>query len=254
MDLVDLNKRSVRLGIPKAIVEKDYVLSVALLAISNSILRNRLVFKGGTAFKKAWFSQSRFSEDLDFTVLSGVEEDVQKELERLLENKEISGVRFGTLKREKTRAGLRAAIKYSSFLEHAQRIRFDFSFRENLASKPVEKALFDDYGIGVASMRVLSLEEILAEKIHALSCRVVARDLYDLWFLRKNGVGTSESIVERKFSYYHERYEPAMLAMRLEFFRPKWKMELELFLPKVPDFDELGAEAMEMLKTAVEKG
>ena len=56
-------------AVPLAIVEKDFALSVILRAIAGSGLRDALVFKGGTAIKKAYFPKARFSEDLDFTVV-----------------------------------------------------------------------------------------------------------------------------------------------------------------------------------------
>lgn len=62
------------------VVEKDYVITWLLLGISDSTLRNILAFKGGTALKKAYFEDYRFSEDLDFTVLSNLEVDRLLEL------------------------------------------------------------------------------------------------------------------------------------------------------------------------------
>jgi predicted nucleotidyltransferase component of viral defense system len=51
-------------------IEKDYVLTWVLFAISkNKTLNNALVFKGGTVLKKAYFEDYRFSEDLDFTLI-----------------------------------------------------------------------------------------------------------------------------------------------------------------------------------------
>lgn len=51
-------------------IEKDYVLSWVLFAISkNKMLNKALVFKGGTVLKKAYFEDYRFSEDLDFTLI-----------------------------------------------------------------------------------------------------------------------------------------------------------------------------------------
>lgn len=49
-------------------IEKDYILSWILHGLSQeSFLKNNLVFKGGTALKKFYFQDYRFSEDLDFT-------------------------------------------------------------------------------------------------------------------------------------------------------------------------------------------
>ena len=47
-----------RLGIPWEVLKRDFMLS--------------WVFKGGTALKKCYFGDYRFSEDLDFSGLEGI--------------------------------------------------------------------------------------------------------------------------------------------------------------------------------------
>jgi predicted nucleotidyltransferase component of viral defense system len=50
------------------IVEKDYALSYLLAAIATTDgLGENLVLKGGTALKKLYFPDYRFSEDLDYS-------------------------------------------------------------------------------------------------------------------------------------------------------------------------------------------
>ena len=62
-----------RLGIPWEVLERDYLLSWILAGIGQvDSLRETLVFKGGTALKKCYFGDYRFSEDLDFSGLEGV--------------------------------------------------------------------------------------------------------------------------------------------------------------------------------------
>lgn len=52
-------------------IEKDYILSWILQGVAkNENLAKALVFKGGTALKKAYFKDYRFSENLDFTLLN----------------------------------------------------------------------------------------------------------------------------------------------------------------------------------------
>ena len=54
--------------IPEAVLERDYCLSWFLVGISQTrFLQEILVFKGGTAIKKCYIPDYRFSEDLDFT-------------------------------------------------------------------------------------------------------------------------------------------------------------------------------------------
>lgn len=62
-----------RTGMGWEVLERDYVLSWILAGISrHGQLRETLVFKGGTALKKCYFGDYRFSEDLDFSGLAGV--------------------------------------------------------------------------------------------------------------------------------------------------------------------------------------
>ena len=59
-----------RLGLPWEVLERDYLLSWVLAGIARTpALRDSLAFKGGTALKKCYFRDYRFSEDLDFTGL-----------------------------------------------------------------------------------------------------------------------------------------------------------------------------------------
>ncbi len=59
------NREKVGLGI----LEKDYVLTQVLNNISQiDEMAGLFVFKGGTALRKTYFPDWRYSEDLDFTV------------------------------------------------------------------------------------------------------------------------------------------------------------------------------------------
>jgi len=62
-----------RLAVPWEVLERDYLLSWVLAGISSvDVLGRTLVFKGGTALKKCYFGDYRFSEDLDFSGVAGV--------------------------------------------------------------------------------------------------------------------------------------------------------------------------------------
>jgi len=62
-----------RTGMGWEVLERDYFLSWILAGISrHEPLRKTLVFKGGTALKKCYFGDYRFSEDLDSSGLAGV--------------------------------------------------------------------------------------------------------------------------------------------------------------------------------------
>lgn len=66
LDRTELNIRNKKLNYPLAIAEKDYFLAIVSKIIYNSPLREKLVFKGGTALHHTYLPELRFSEDLDF--------------------------------------------------------------------------------------------------------------------------------------------------------------------------------------------
>ena len=75
-------------GLSWEIIEKDYILSWVLAGIAaNKKLQNELIFKGGTALKKCYFGNYRFSEDLDFTAKEGIVRGdlLEKEIEKSCE-------------------------------------------------------------------------------------------------------------------------------------------------------------------------
>jgi len=57
-------------GVGLGIFEKDYIISCALAATSTTAhVKDSFIFKGGTALRKVYFPDWRYSEDLDFSVL-----------------------------------------------------------------------------------------------------------------------------------------------------------------------------------------
>ena len=73
-----LSNRLARAGgrrIVEAVLERDYCLAWFLVGLSRSALREKLLFKGGTALKRCYFGDYRFSEDLDFTLAEPMELD-----------------------------------------------------------------------------------------------------------------------------------------------------------------------------------
>jgi hypothetical protein len=57
-----------RVRIREDVLERDYCLTWLLCAFAQSDLQPVLAFNGGTALKRCYFADYRFSEDLDFTL------------------------------------------------------------------------------------------------------------------------------------------------------------------------------------------
>jgi predicted nucleotidyltransferase component of viral defense system len=68
-----LSNRLAREGgrrIREEVLERDYSLAWFPGGLAESDLNALLAFKGGTALKRCYFGDYRFSEDLDFTLLT----------------------------------------------------------------------------------------------------------------------------------------------------------------------------------------
>jgi hypothetical protein len=87
-----INEAAARIGIPSEAVEKDWWVTQTLRAISESTVREGLIFKGGTSLSKGWGLIRRFSEDIDLAMdrkIVGVDKTDQEitrsQIERLRE-------------------------------------------------------------------------------------------------------------------------------------------------------------------------
>ena len=172
-ELSFFNKRSLRYKLADA--EKDYLLAIVSKIIYDSTLRNKLVFKGGTAIHHCYMNQLRFSEDLDFTSLDksiGLEEvKAVLESQDFLEVKKHN-VSKATIKIE--RLGYTGPLGLPNFL------KVNIDFLQNVVLPAKEMEYKNAWGVK-AKVKIMDIKEICAEKIRAISDRARYRDFYDLF-------------------------------------------------------------------------
>jgi len=194
-------------GLPWEIIERDYILSWVLAGIGvNGKLQNELVFKGGTALKKCYFGEHRFSEDLDFTARRStprgdkLEEEIQRscglatELAQNFSPLELKVERY--TEKEPHPGNQEAFTVRGKFPWHRQflvRAMIEITVDEPIEINPIKRQIIHGYGEKISQeVFVYSLEEIMAEKIRAILqhlqkleergwSRSRARDYYDLW-------------------------------------------------------------------------
>ncbi len=167
-----INRRN-NLGYPLDAAEKDYFLALVSKIIYESPLREKLVFKGGTALYHTYLPQLRFSEDLDFTAISAIAlEEIKSVLAvyDFLELKEYFVSDF-TIKINR--------LKYSGPLGNPNSLKIEVDYAQNVVLPACEKEYRNAYGVQT-TVRVMDLREILAEKIRAASGRARYRDFYDI--------------------------------------------------------------------------
>jgi predicted nucleotidyltransferase component of viral defense system len=178
-------------------IEKDYILSWVLHGLSQeSFLKNNLVFKGGTALKKFYFQDYRFSEDLDFTLIDSSikpEEIISKCKQIFSYIKEKSNISLEIKDDELSKHGdLRFFIDYIGPLRGgigSRDVKVDITYGEIIINETQSLLMFNEYE-DLASLdttlQVYSLKEVFIEKLCALIDRTQPRDLYDIWHLLEN--------------------------------------------------------------------
>ncbi len=93
-----LREAALRMRVSQMVVEKDYALSYLLAGIAaNPDLSGTLIFKGGTALKKLYFGDYRFSEDLDFSAVDAPRGQALEEAVRAYQRPERADCAGGRL-------------------------------------------------------------------------------------------------------------------------------------------------------------
>jgi predicted nucleotidyltransferase component of viral defense system len=268
-DLSLLSNRLAERGgrrIPETVLERDYCLSWFLVGLSRSPLRDRLAFKGGTALKKCYFADYRFSEDLDFSL---VEETPWEEIERHLaaafeKTRRASGVeiRLDHLDRHSHENSHTFYLAYEGPLPGARgkTVKTDITIRERivlpLEDRPVLRG-YEEYRDlpEDARVRVYSLNEVAVEKTVALldRARNEPRDLYDLWFLTSGGRVDLSNLVDpiaRKLEFRGLTLAQAAKEFTAKEARYKklWQVRLAAQMAELPEFGAVYREVRRALR------
>ncbi len=227
---------------PLGTIEKDLAITCVLHSLSGSWLSEHLVFKGGTAIKKVYQPDARFSEDVDFTVRSLGGRDVTAAMQQLFPGRRVEAVQFGELLEEgSSRGGRRLRLSFLGPLRYRNSVRIDLSFRDDLIMETRRMATVHRYGDAVPSdLHVLDFSEIMAEKLRALMERGYARDYYDVWshIDRIQDKDVLRDLVKRKCAMADVEYAPGTIFEDgiLRLVETSWKVQLQHLLPAQVDF------------------
>ena len=187
---------------------KEIVQEIALLGLFRSGFFNKAAFYGGTALR-IFYGLDRFSEDLDFSLLSPKSDFNLSRYTKYIQN-ELGAYGFEMTVDEKTKS-VDTAIK-SAFIKGGTEIHLlkinsiknpikgvhadeQFKIKLEVDTNPPAGAKYEvKYQLTPIpySVRIFSPESLFAGKLHALLCRswgnrVKGRDFYDyIWYLSNN--------------------------------------------------------------------
>ena len=231
-----LKEKAGETNTPLWIIEKDYALSYLLAGISEvPSLKGALALKGGTAIKKAYFQKARFSEDLDFSTYSQLDDTAIREgvnqaaeiMENMLIEKGPFSVQCASLElrlpHPRRQIAYTIRVQYPYHREATCRLKVEITVDEPVFLAPESRIILHDYDeVFSANTKVYQISEIVAEKYRALiqslerlrnkgwGANRVCRDYYDLWWVlcRENLINSDiPSLVDRKCAVKDVTYE-----------------------------------------------
>jgi len=162
-------------------VEQDLIISRALIEIyTNSYLRQKLAFRGGTALHKLHFDKPyRYSEDLDFIQVEP--EAIGQTLDEL---KLVLDSWLGKPKRETKKDLIKLIYRIESTDGNPLKIKIEINSREHFLAKKIKACSYKintRWFNGHANVSSLELEWLIGSKLRALYQRKKGRDLFDLF-------------------------------------------------------------------------
>ena len=235
-------------GVGWIVVEKDYFLTLLLEGIAhNDDLRKNWVIKRGAALRKICFKRYRHSEDLDFTLINPMSgEEIIAHLEEV----------FAYVKKEHN-AEFRIKEEYSKAWFHDIKIQFmglkgikntitlDLISDEIIVDKIKEGRIVNPYYKKVITIKVYSLEEILAEKLRSILQRTRVRDYYDVWYMLhhvKIDPDKLKKIFSKKVKYKHLEFKDKRQLLeknKIEQAKAYYQRQIAHQLKRPPEFDKI---------------
>jgi len=243
-------------SIPVKTLEKNYILAWILVGIANLDMENLFVFKGGTALKMFFINNYRFSEDLDFTLLNPLGLEVLKEkLNRVYTSvMDKANIPIVFNRSEVHSNSYTIYVNFSgplgASIERGE-IKIDFTINELLLFPTKREKffnLYEEYADIPRNVEILvySIEEILIEKIISIidPGRNEPRDVYDLWFLLRNGLVKLDTlkdsfIKKAEFKYVNHANMVQMLEKKKVNYERLWANRLYHQVLDLPHFDQV---------------
>jgi predicted nucleotidyltransferase component of viral defense system len=243
-------------GVPSETIEKDYFIELILFYLAKDNQgKEKLIFRGGTALKKVYFPEYRFSEDLDFLVKEKEDlRDFTAQFENTIEKIKIE-YPYDLRKRIESGSNrLQVFISYDIVpeIKATKELKIDILQDPFTPATQKKQILFEhqEFKPEKAELRVYTLESVVVDKIsRILDVDNEPRDLYDLWYLLKLDLEINK-IKEgylQKFGYDLHCVN-LVSAIKNDDYRQNWEIRLTQQIKNLPGFKLALEELQEQLE------
>jgi predicted nucleotidyltransferase component of viral defense system len=256
IDYFQIQKLASLKEVPEDIIEKDYFIELLLYYLSNSkYFSEKADFRGGTALKKIYFPDYRYSEDLDF-IVTGKENlaDFEKELGEILlkvsDDFPFTPTKASNIKNDR----LQIFFSYNIIPEivSIKELKVDILNDFFIPSYEKKKIIFthQDFKGKEYKLNTYTLESVAADKIlKILDVDKEARDIYDLWYLLKldlNIFKIREELIKR-FGYDFN-FHNLLREINSTIYKKTWKLRLEKQVLNLKPCESVLKELEELIK------
>lgn len=262
--LSEINYFANNLHVPAETIEKDYIISWILYCLTRSSLKHNFIFYGGTAIKRIFFEEHRFSEDIDllssdvFTL-----NHILDQLDCLKYAKDEANIILNINQDNiiATKDRIQLYVNYSSYNEiigAPKEIRLDFCMDMQLFGQVSKKNVIETYSDlknRNINLSVMTLNTILSNKLGLLSdrSRNEPRDIFDIWFLLQR-IKNFEFNIDEVSKAYKEKYGYSvslgilLSALKNSAVQKNWELRLSKQISQLPDSKKIIKDIISMLQ------
>ncbi|MBM3701243.1 MAG: nucleotidyl transferase AbiEii/AbiGii toxin family protein [Actinobacteria bacterium] len=222
---------------------------------SNPFFKNISIFRGGTALKKIYFPEYRFSEDLDFVLkekadLRDIDEILNEVFMNISNDFPFKPTKVSSIKNER----LQVFVNYEIVPEIKinKELKLDVLkdiFTPSYVIKNIVFTHFDFVGIE-KELNAYTLESVVADKIlRILDVDKEARDIYDLWFILGLNYLNTDNLKDyfKKRSGFYLQIPNLIDEINSKVYKQTWKIRLENQVLDLPPYESVIEDLKELI-------
>jgi predicted nucleotidyltransferase component of viral defense system len=248
MDYFQAQRLASQQKVPVEIIEKDFLIEILLFYLGKeSFFKERFIFRGGTAIKKVYFTDYRFSEDIDFLLMEDQRFEIctkkYSEITEKINDDHPYGLNISLGESSQERLQLFIFYDIIPEIRSTKSLKVDISKDDVIPSYHRRKILFSyqQFKSGNVEVYAYDLESIASDKI----CRILdvdnePRDLYDLWYLLKLRINAAKIKREfRKRIGFDFRVPSLLREIKREEFKRNWEKRLRNQIANLPSYENV---------------
>lgn len=221
-------------GFDTDLLTKDYYVTAIVYLLRDV---KGIYFKGGTALQKIFLEYSRLSEDVDYTCTREIPV-ISEEIKDIILR---SGLFNKVTKDKDVKGFLRLVVHYKDLAGKDDAVFIDLNRRGRLCEKPETHKIHHFYqgDIPEFSVKTLSQDEMVAEKMAATMGRNKPRDHFDLFRMLEIGMKVNIDLVKKKCRQSGYGFSVIRVFNNAKKLKNRWDTDMVPLISEEVPFDQV---------------